>query len=327
MATSTLPTSHDLPPEPSPPTSVIVASPSEPFHETTTHMNISEVRAVAADPVARRARYRQMVAGFYTAVTDAFEAEWGDSQHCGLFATPETPVGEAAAVLERLIATRAGISAGMRVLDVGSGLGGPARHIARVSGARITGVDLTTARVRLATARMTDPADTARVSFLPADATALPFRDHAFDVVYTFEMAAHLPDKAAFFRERARVLRPGGVFAGTDWFYTEGLDTALIARYIEPICRLVSIPALTSVGELRATLATAGFHVTEAGDLAAHGDVTPNFTLVGARVAADLARADELDPTTRLLAEGGRALGDAYAAGAFLMGYWIATKG
>ena len=289
-------------------------------------MDVARLREMGMSPGERRARYRELVRGFYELVTDDFESEWGDSQHCGLFATPDEPVAEAVARVERFLAARAGIVAGMRVLDLGAGLGGPARHIARLTGARVTGVDLTPKRIRLAARRGAGDA-TALLNFLAADAMALPFRNDAFDAVYSFEMVQHIPDKAALYREAARVLRPGGVCAGTDWYHADGLDAATLDRLIEPICRLTGLPGLTSVADLREALADAGFHTIEACDLSAHGDVTPNFTRVSARAAADLARRDELDAKTLLLAESGMALREAFDAGAFLMGYWVATKG
>jgi len=224
--------------------------------------------------------------------------------------------------LERWLVGRAGIMAGMRTLDLGAGLGGPARHVARLTGARIVGVDLTPTRVRLAARRAADD-DLAPVEFLAADAMLLPFRDGAFDAAYSFEMVQHIPDKPALYREAARVLRPGGACAGTDWYHTDNLDAESYERWIEPICRLTGMPGLTSLADLRETLTAAGFRVLEAGDLAAHGDVGPNFARVSARAEADLARPDGVDARTLLLAESGLALRDAFEAGAFLMGYWV----
>jgi SAM-dependent methyltransferase len=289
-------------------------------------MDVARLREIGRSPSERRARYRELVRGFYDLVTDDFESEWGDSQHCGLFATPDEPVADAVARVERFLVARSGIGAGMRVLDLGAGLGGPARQIGRLTGARITGVDLTPRRVRLAARRGTGDA-AALIDFLAADAMALPFRDGAFDAIYSFEMVQHIPDKAALYREAARVLRPGGICAGTDWYHADGLDEASLERRIEPICRLTGMPSLTSLAQLRGMLVAAGFRAIEAGDLAAHGDVTPNFTRVSARAAADLGRRDEIDAKTLLLAESGLALREAFDAGAFLMGYWVAMKG
>jgi SAM-dependent methyltransferase len=288
-------------------------------------MDVARLREIGRSPRERRDRYRELVRGFYDLVTDDFESEWGDSQHCGLFATPDEPVAAAVARVEQLLVARSGITTGMRVLDLGAGLGGPARHIARITGARITGVDLTPRRVRLAARRGTG--DAVPPQFLAADAMVLPFADGAFDAVYSFEMVQHIPDKAALYAEVARVLRPGGVCAGTDWYHADALDEASLGRFIEPICRLTGMPSLISVAGLRGLLADAGFRAIEAGDLAAHGDITPNFTRVSDRAAADLARRSELDDKTLLLAESGMALRAAFDAGAFLMGYWVATRG
>ncbi len=113
----------------------------------------------------------------------------------------------------RELARFAGIASGMHVLDVGCGIGGPARTLAEEFGCHVTGVDLTAEFVRAAemlTARlgMQD-----RCSFRLGSATALPCADAQFDCVWSQNMLMNVADKGAFFSEVARVLAPGGRFA------------------------------------------------------------------------------------------------------------------
>ena len=102
---------------------------------------------------------------------------------------------------------------GERLLDIGSGIGGPARWIAAKFGVHVTGVDLTAAFCEAAEAlnRATGLADCVRI--LNGSALALPVPDGAFDRAYSQNVVMNIADKPLFYREACRALRPGGVFA------------------------------------------------------------------------------------------------------------------
>ena len=113
----------------------------------------------------------------------------------------------------RTLADQAGVAAGMRVLDVGGGLGGPARMLAVEYGARVTVLDLTADYLRagaLLTARM---GLAEQVHFCHGQALALPFADGSFDLVWTQNSGMQLADKGRLYRGCWRVLRAGGRLA------------------------------------------------------------------------------------------------------------------
>jgi sarcosine/dimethylglycine N-methyltransferase len=94
-----------------------------------------------------------------------------------------------------ILCARAGISREHRVLDVCSGMGGPARWIAHRVGCRVTGLDFTLSRVESAR-RLTARVGLARlVDFVHGDATSMPFSDAVFDVAISQEAWLHIPDK------------------------------------------------------------------------------------------------------------------------------------
>lgn len=101
-----------------------------------------------------------------------------------------------------------------RVLDIGSGLGGPARHISSCYGAKLTGIDLTPEFVETAT-RLTDLCKL-DIKFHVGSALDIPLEDGGFDLAILIHVGMNLPDKATLFTETARVLRPEGVFAVYD---------------------------------------------------------------------------------------------------------------
>jgi SAM-dependent methyltransferase len=115
--------------------------------------------------------------------------------------------------ITRALARHAEVTAGMRVLDVGGGLGGPARMLAVECGARVTVLDLTADYLRagaLLTARM---GLTGRVTFVHGHALDLPFGDGSFDLVWTQNSGMHITDKSRLYRGFFRVLRPAGHLA------------------------------------------------------------------------------------------------------------------
>jgi deazaflavin-dependent oxidoreductase (nitroreductase family) len=111
------------------------------------------------------------------------------------------------------LARRAGVGAGQRVLDVGGGLGGPARTLAAELACDVTVVDLTESYCRVGEdlTRRTGLAD--RVRFRHGDALALPFEAGVFDVVWTQHSSMNVGDKPRLYGELGRVLRPGGRLA------------------------------------------------------------------------------------------------------------------
>jgi SAM-dependent methyltransferase len=111
------------------------------------------------------------------------------------------------------LARLAGLGPDTRVLDVGGGLGGPARTLAVEFGCRVTVVDLTEAYVRAAAMLTGRLALGDRVTHQVANALALPFGDAAFDVVWTQNSGMNIADKARLYAGFHRVLRPGGRLA------------------------------------------------------------------------------------------------------------------
>ncbi len=103
--------------------------------------------------------------------------------------------------------------AGERILDIGCGIGGPARWIAARFGCEVTGIDLTAEFCRAAEALNAATGMTGRVHIRQGSALALPFEDASFDRAYSQNVAMNIADKPTFYREAFRVLKPGGVLA------------------------------------------------------------------------------------------------------------------
>jgi ubiquinone/menaquinone biosynthesis C-methylase UbiE len=121
---------------------------------------------------------------------------------------------EATLELANLIA----LSSDDHVLDVGCGIGGSARFLAENFGARVTGIDLTLEYCELATELSERAGLSELLNFQQASALALPYADDTFDVVWTEHVQMNIEDKAKFYEEMVRVLRPGGTLIFHDIF-------------------------------------------------------------------------------------------------------------
>ncbi|HHP7229414.1 MAG TPA: methyltransferase domain-containing protein [Xenococcaceae cyanobacterium] len=103
---------------------------------------------------------------------------------------------------------------GTTVLDVGCGIGGSSRILAKDYGFEATGITISSKQVQRAQ-ELTPSGVTAK--FQVDDALALSFPDNSFDVVWSIEAGPHMPDKAKYAQEMMRVLKPGGILVVADW--------------------------------------------------------------------------------------------------------------
>jgi ubiquinone/menaquinone biosynthesis C-methylase UbiE len=101
---------------------------------------------------------------------------------------------------------------GMHLLDVGSGIGGPARYFAAEHECKVTGVDLTDEFVRVATSLTRMVKLDHLVDFRQASALELPFERESFNCAYMIHVGMNIAEKAGVYREVRRVLKPGGLF-------------------------------------------------------------------------------------------------------------------
>ncbi len=157
------------------------------------------------------------------------------------------------------LAQAAGFSKGTTVLDVGCGIGGPARMLADEFGCVVTGIDVTNEFVR--TARLLSEATGfgSLTNFVQGDALSLPFPDQSFDVVWTQHVQMNIRDKQKFYVEIGRVLKNGGKFVYYDIFTTM---KAAIA-YPVPWADDASISFLFTIEALHQILGSLGFVETE----------------------------------------------------------------
>lgn len=145
------------------------------------------------------------------------------------------------------------------LLDIGSGIGGPARYFANHFGCRVTGIDLTpefceVARQLTRLLRLDD-----WVAFEVGDALAMPFADASFDGAYSMNVSMNIADKAALYRETHRVLKPGAWLVLSEIAKGDGGEL----DYPTPWARSALTSFLSAPEETRQGLEQAGFDVIQ----------------------------------------------------------------
>jgi SAM-dependent methyltransferase len=147
---------------------------------------------------------------------------------------------------------------GAAFLDVGCGLGGPARYLASQGCWRVTGVDLNPAYIHAAQLLSERTRLAERLTFQQANALDLPFPDASFDGAWTLQVAMNIQDRPALYRSIHRVLKPGGTFA----VYTVVAGSGPL-RFPVPWARTQETSFLLGAETLRAVLVQAGFRVVD----------------------------------------------------------------
>jgi ubiquinone/menaquinone biosynthesis C-methylase UbiE len=154
------------------------------------------------------------------------------------------------------LATFMHLHPGMHLLDVGCGVGGPARYFAE-QGCRVTGVDLTAEFIRVAERLTRLVKLQSHATFVEASALELPFDSASFDGACEIHVGMNIADKAGVFREVARVLKPGGRFAIFDIMRTG--DGSL--KFPVPWAQKPETSFVASLSEYRQSLEGAGFRI------------------------------------------------------------------
>ena len=155
----------------------------------------------------------------------------------------------------RELAALAEVGADMQVLDIGSGIGGPARALAHAFGCRVTGIDLVEEFCRVAAMLTTCTGLSDQVRFLQGEALTLPFADASFDLVWSQHALMNIADKVGVYAQLRRVLKPGGCYA----CYEIVAGPAGAHDFPVPWADDATISHLVRAPQMRDQLAAAGF--------------------------------------------------------------------
>jgi SAM-dependent methyltransferase len=164
----------------------------------------------------------------------------------------------------KVLAETAGIRPGQKVLDICSALGAGLRFLQRNYGIEGFGLDATEHMVEEAVRRTRRDGQSERITYRIGNAESIPWPDGSFDVVWGEDAWCYVEDKEGLIAEAARVLRPGGTIAFTDWVEgPAGMDEETARR----ICTFMKFPDVLTRERYEGILEDGGFTVRSSEDL------------------------------------------------------------
>ncbi|GAX17746.1 tocopherol O-methyltransferase [Fistulifera solaris] len=163
------------------------------------------------------------IAGFYDRSTKLWEEVWGDHLHHGYY-VPADRTDHKQAQIDMIdeVLKWAGVDQATRVVDVGCGIGGSSRHIARkFPGCQTEGITLSPYQAGRGNELAAEQGLADQCRFQVADALDMPFADDSFDLIWSLESGEHMPDKKQFINELFRVCEPGGRIIVVTWCHRD----------------------------------------------------------------------------------------------------------
>jgi len=222
---------------------------------------------------SRNKSYFSLVTQFYDLVTTFYEFGWGQSFH---FAPRRNWESFESSIYkhEFYLALRLQLKSDQRVLDIGCGVGGPARNIASFSDSQIVGLNNNAYQLTRARKHVSDGGMSDKVTFIQNDFMHMSIDNGAYDAAYSIESTCHAPDKVGVYSEIFRILKPGGNYGSYEWVVTEKYDpnNPDHVRVKKGIEVGNGVPDLQRPKDILEAMKTAGFEIIEAKDLTLRSD-------------------------------------------------------
>jgi tocopherol O-methyltransferase len=283
-------------------------------------MSTAPFREQSADPL--RHNDKRKIVEHYDFVSPYYQSLWGDHIHHGYWIRGDESKELAQVQLMEHLAELANVQTGSTVLDIGCGFGGSSIYLAKKYKASATGITISPVQVEMARKAAAGAQSDAR--FLLMDAESLDF-SQPFDLLWSVESISHYHDRRSFFTNAVKFLKPGGVFALTDWFKKAGLSATQERKFIEPIERGMFID-LETMDDYESHLIASGLQIVQRQDLSRQCAKSWDLALDMIRDKSFWALAAKMgkDFVTNLRAF--RAMRAGYTSGNFVYGLFIARK-
>eukprot|EP00527_Entomoneis_sp_CCMP2396_P009434 CAMPEP_0198138932 /NCGR_PEP_ID=MMETSP1443-20131203/2294_1 /TAXON_ID=186043 /ORGANISM="Entomoneis sp., Strain CCMP2396" /LENGTH=350 /DNA_ID=CAMNT_0043800889 /DNA_START=160 /DNA_END=1212 /DNA_ORIENTATION=+ len=162
------------------------------------------------------------IAGFYDRSSKLWENVWGEHMHHGYY-VPENRTDHVQAQVDLIdqVLKWSHVESAKKAVDVGCGIGGSSRHLARKYGCTTEGITLSPYQAGRGNELAIEQELNGQCNFQVADALQMPFDDNSFDLVWSLESGEHMPDKTRFVSELFRVCEPGGRIIIVTWTHRD----------------------------------------------------------------------------------------------------------
>ena len=235
-------------------------------------------RSRCADTEGSAYDHSGTVNDYYDLCSEFMQFGWNESLHFAPL-TPGETLEESIVRHQRLMIEKLDLREGMWVVDVGCGVGGPMRRVARESGSRVLCINnneqqLNKARQRNIEAGLDHLAEYMKCSFMDLS----HIEANSFDAGYAIESTCHAPDKQRAFAEIYRVLKPGALFWGQEMCMTDRFDpdSSRHRDVKNELMRGIALDGIAAFSETNGALEAVGFQIVEAADLGStDGAATP----------------------------------------------------
>ena len=212
--------------------------------------------------------HTETVSEYYDLFTELMQFGWNESLHFAPIATDET-LEEAIVRHQRQMIKKLELREGMNVIDVGCGLGGPLRRVAKESGAKVLGINnneqqLEKAKLKTTEAGLDHLTEYRKCNFMDMSS----IETGSFDAGYAIESTCYAPDKERAYTEIFRVLKSGALFWGQEMCLTNvfELENEKHCAIRDEIKFTLALSDLFKFEEVNRALETVGFEIVEAGD-------------------------------------------------------------
>ena len=259
----------------------------------------------------------------YDRISFFYRALWGEHIHHGYWKNGESPAEAQINLIEEL-AKRARIDVRGRVLDIGCGIGGSSRWLARHLDCDVLGITISPVQARMARERARAEKLEDRLSFMVMDANDLSLPAEGFDAVWIIECSEHIMHKERFMKNCARALKPGGVIALCAWLASNKTDEH--ERLVQEVCDGMLCPSLATLNDYVRWMRVSGFGEIEAEEITRHVEKTWAHCIRLARRPEIKALLHLTNQSTRRFVKSFAAIQRAYSVGAMSYGMFTARK-
>jgi tocopherol O-methyltransferase len=259
----------------------------------------------------------------YDNISWLYKFFWGSHIHHGYWEKDESPQEAQENLIKKLV-KEAGLKGKETVLDVGCGLGGSSRWLARNLECLVTGITLSPKQIKIATELTKKENLNSQVQFQLMDAHHLSFPAESYDVVWVVECSEHLLDKNKFIQEVSRILRPGGKLALCGWM--DSSESREQKNLVKEICERMILPSIGRMEDYSGWMKEAGLEVIMTQDLTSQVSRTWDICTEISRSWKVKTLLNFLDQDARRFVESFPMMKEAYQTHSMSYGLFIAIK-